>query len=74
MQEHLTCKIKDLIGAYIYFGYLGITALITTLVALALNKKTMTLIALAVSSCAIVLSNPFLGSNRIYYLCLSSYK
>ena len=58
----LTCKIKDLIGAYIYFGYLGITALITTLVALALNKKAMTLIALAVSSCAIVLSNPFLGS------------
>jgi exo-beta-1,3-glucanase (GH17 family) len=58
----LTCKIKDLIGAYIYFGYLGITAFITTLVALALNKKAMTLVALALSSCAIVLSNPFLGS------------
>jgi exo-beta-1,3-glucanase (GH17 family) len=58
----LTCKIKDLIGAYIYFGYLGITAFITTLVALALNKKAMTLVALALSSCAIVLSNPLLGS------------
>ena len=58
----LTCKLKDLIGAYIYFGYLGVTAFIITLIALVLNKKITTLIALAASSCAIVLSNPFLGS------------
>ena len=58
----LTCKIKDFIGAFLYFGYLGITALVITLIALVLNKKITTMIALATSSCAIVLSNPFLGS------------
>ena len=58
----LTCKVKDFIGAFLYFGYLGITAFVVALIALVLNKRTTTIIALAVSSCAIVLSNPFLGS------------
>ena len=58
----LTCKVKDFIGAFLYFGYLGITAFVVALIALVLNKRTTTIIALALSSCAIVLSNPFLGS------------
>jgi exo-beta-1,3-glucanase (GH17 family) len=58
----LTCKIKDSIGAYLYFGYLGITALVITLIAFAIDKKFTTLVALAISSSAIVLSNPFFGS------------
>ena len=58
----LTCKVKDFIGAFLYFGYLGITAFVVALIAFVLNKRSTTMIALALSSCAIVLSNPFLGS------------
>lgn len=58
----LTCVIKDFIGAFLYFGYLGYIALALGVIAIFVNKKAMTLFTLAIAISGILLSNTFLGS------------
>jgi exo-beta-1,3-glucanase (GH17 family) len=58
----LTCDIKDFIGAFLYYGYLGLIALGSSLIAIFANNRIITLFALAVGISGILLSNAFLGS------------
>lgn len=58
----LTCDIKDFIGAFLYYGYLGFIALAFALIAIFANNRIITLVALAIGISGILLSNAFLGS------------
>jgi len=58
----LACGIKDFIGASIYFGYIGIVAIISAIIAFIIDKKSYTIIALFFSVGSLILSNTFLGS------------
>ena len=66
----LTCQVRDLIGAFTYFGYLGMMALGFTIVAFFVNKRAFTILALAITLAGIVLSNTFLGSIG-FIICIS---
>ena len=66
----LTCQIRDLIGALIYFGYLGMMALGFAILAFFISKRFFTLLALCITLAAIVLSNTFLGSIG-FIICIS---
>lgn len=58
----LTCDIKDFIGAFLYYSYLGFIALASALIAYFVNNRIITLSALAIGISGILLSNAFLGS------------
>lgn len=58
----LTCKIRDLIGAFTYFGYIGMLGLLASVMAFFINKRAFTILALFFTLAAIVFSNTFLGS------------
>lgn len=58
----LLCGIRDSLGLYIYLGYLGLGALIVTLVGYFTNDKLVLSLALIISLGAIVLGNTPLGA------------
>jgi len=58
----LICNIKDFIGAFLYYGFLGAIALTCALISIFANKKVITISALTICVGAIILSNAFLGS------------
>lgn len=58
----LPCAIKDFMGASIYFGYAGLVAILTAIVAFITNKRLFIMIALFFSVGSVILSNTFLGS------------
>ena len=67
----LTCQIRDLIGAFVYFGYLGMMAFAFAVAAFfTTNKRVFTILALGVTLAAVVLSNTFLGSIG-FIICIS---
>lgn len=60
--DTLTCHIKDFIGAFLYYGFLGLIAIVLAVISIFANKNIFTFISLAICISAIVLSNAFLGS------------
>lgn len=58
----IACGIKDFMGHNIYFGYVGFVSLIISLIALVINNKKVSLVALFFAVGSAVLSNTFLGA------------
>lgn len=61
----LLCQIKDFIGAFLYFGYLGLIAMIFSILSLFSSKKVIGILALFFSLGAILLFNTFWGAVAI---------
>lgn len=58
----LSCALRSSMWSYIYFGYLGVIALVFGILSLILNNKKFTILALFISLFATILTNTFLGS------------
>ena len=58
----IACGIKDFMGHSIYFGYVGFVSLIISIIALVVNTKKASLIALFFAVASTILSNTFLGA------------
>ena len=58
----IACGIKDFMGHSIYFGYVGFVSLIISIIALVVNTKKASLVALFFAVASTILSNTFLGA------------
>ncbi|QKJ27706.1 glycoside hydrolase family 17 protein [Aliarcobacter cibarius] len=58
----LSCTLRSSMWSYIYFGYLGVLALIFGILSLILNNKRFTILGLFIAIFSIILTNTFLGS------------
>lgn len=58
----LLCAIREQLGAMIHFNFFGIAALISTIVALILNRQLVSHVALLLSMGALIMSNSSVGS------------
>ncbi|WP_198305399.1 glycosyl hydrolase [Arcobacter vandammei] len=65
------CALRSSMWTYIYFGYLGVIALIFGILNLILNNKKFTILALFIALFATILNNTFLGAISFIFVLYS---